>query len=96
MHNTLYNGAGAREWGRGGPEDLRTFLGYARTLNLDSAAIQKCVENNNQARQIQTDFQQAAAQNVRSTPAFFINGRLLLGAQPFDVWKRVFEQILGN
>ncbi|MFI5179306.1 MAG: DsbA family protein, partial [Vicinamibacterales bacterium] len=31
---------------------------------------------------------------VNGTPAFFINGRVLSGAQPFEEFKRVIEEEL--
>ena len=32
---------------------------------------------------------------VNGTPAFFINGRMLSGAQPFDEFKRVIDEELA-
>ena len=32
---------------------------------------------------------------MTGTPAFFINGRLLLGAQPFEAFKRVIDEELA-
>ena len=31
---------------------------------------------------------------VSGTPAFFINGRMLTGAQPFDAFKRIIDEEL--
>jgi protein-disulfide isomerase len=31
---------------------------------------------------------------VNGTPAFFINGRMISGAQPFDAFKRVIDEEL--
>jgi protein-disulfide isomerase len=33
---------------------------------------------------------------VNGTPAFFINGRPLSGAQPFDAFKRVIDEELAR
>ena len=33
---------------------------------------------------------------VSGTPGFFINGRFLSGAQPFDAFRRVIDRELGN
>jgi protein-disulfide isomerase len=33
---------------------------------------------------------------VNATPAFFINGRLLSGAQPFDAFKAIIDDELGK
>ena len=33
---------------------------------------------------------------VSGTPAFFINGRMLSGAQPFEKFKEVIDEELAN
>ena len=38
----------------------------------------------------------AASLGVRGTPAFFINDGLLVGAQPFDVFRAVIGKELGG
>jgi protein-disulfide isomerase len=35
------------------------------------------------------------AAGVSGTPAFFINGRVLSGAQPFEAFKRVIDEELA-
>jgi protein-disulfide isomerase len=32
---------------------------------------------------------------VNGTPAFFINGRMLSGAQPFDAFKKIIDEELA-
>jgi protein-disulfide isomerase len=39
--------------------------------------------------------QQAEQLGIRSTPSFVINGRLLLGAQPFSEFKRVIDYMIS-
>lgn len=96
MHDRLIIGSEAREWGSGDAADFQTFLGYAGELQLDVGALQQCVSENRQARQIQTDVEQASDRGLRSTPAFVVNGRSVLGARPFDNWKRLFDQMLAE
>jgi protein-disulfide isomerase len=36
------------------------------------------------------------AMGVSGTPAFFINGRFLSGAQPFEAFKAIIDDELGN
>ena len=40
------------------------------------------------------DIQAGNEAGVNGTPAFFINGRMLTGAQPFDVFKSVIDEEL--
>ena len=40
---------------------------------------------------IDEDMKQASGLNVTGTPSFFINGRFLSGAQPFENFKRAID-----
>jgi len=42
------------------------------------------------------DQREGAQAGVTGTPAFFINGRFLSGARPFDAFKAVIDQELKN
>ena len=53
--------------------------------HLDDRTFQKDVD---------TDVAAANAVGVNGTPAFFINGRPLSGAQPFDQFKRLIDEEL--
>ncbi len=41
------------------------------------------------------DIAEATAVGANSTPTFFINGRRLEGAQPFENFKQIIDQELG-
>ena len=96
MHDQLFQGAAAQAWGSGDTADFGTFVGYAAALHLDAVKLQECVQANRYAAQIEADFRDAAALGVRSTPSFVVNGKLLVGAQPFDVWKDVLDGMLAE
>lgn len=96
MHDRLFQGAGEQAWGGGGTADFQTFLGYADELRLDVASLQQCVETNRHAAAIEADFREAAQLGVRSTPSFLVNGRLLVGAQPYATWRRVLDDLLAK
>ncbi|MFQ3632412.1 thioredoxin domain-containing protein [Roseiflexus sp.] len=96
MHNRIFAGMERREWGSGNADDFRTFLRYADELNIDAAQVQQCVESNRYSARIQSDILEGQQAGVRSTPSFLINGQLLVGAQPFEVWERILETILNS
>jgi len=58
--------------------------------------VQRCVESNRYGAQIQEDILAGQQAGIRSTPSFLINGQLLVGAQPFEVWEQIFERILNT
>jgi len=96
MHNRLFNGQATREWGTGDASDLTTFVRYADELKLDSAGLQRCIETGRHATQIQADVRAATDKGINSTPAFLVNGQLLLGARPFENWKQIFDNLLSR
>ncbi|MBO9340722.1 MAG: DsbA family protein [Roseiflexus sp.] len=96
MHARIFEGMMQREWSSGDVNDFRTFLRYAEELELDAGAVQQCVESNRYGAQIQEDILAGQQAGIRSTPSFLINGQLLVGAQPFEVWEQIFERILST
>lgn len=96
MHERIFTGYDAGEWRQGTQADFQVFLGYARELGLDDATFRKCIESNQYAQQIVSDVRDAERHGIQSTPAFLINGRPLIGAQPFETFQRVFESMLAE
>ncbi len=66
-------------------EDLR---GYATSLGLDVARWNKDRASSEVAAAIAADQAEARRLGTTGTPAFFINGRFLSGAQPYEVFKQ--------
>jgi len=69
----------------------------AQTVSgLDAAAFGECFDKKAALDAVKADEAEAAAVGVRSTPTFFINGRKLEGAVPFENFKTVIDQALGT
>ena len=66
----------------------------ATELGLDGARFNKCVDDHKYQSVVDADAKAGGEAGVSGTPAFFINGRLLTGAQPYDAFKRVIEEEL--
>jgi protein-disulfide isomerase len=47
-------------------------------------------------KHIQRDVAQSKALGASGTPAFFVNGRFLSGAQPFAKFKELIDEELGR
>ena len=43
---------------------------------------------------ISNNFQEGVLGGVTGTPAFFINGQFLSGAQPYEVFQQILEGLL--
>ena len=72
--------------------DLKTS---AAELGMDAAKFNACFDSHKYKTRIDTDLQAGNAAGVNGTPAFFINGRLLSGAQPYEEFKRVIDEELA-
>lgn len=70
---------------------VATLESHARAIGLDMDQYAKDVADASIKQRIDADMAQASELNVTGTPAFFINGRFLSGAQPFENFKRVID-----
>ena len=72
------------------------FTTWAGQLGLNVGQVNAAIENNEHNATITA--QQAIARRLGAsgTPSFFINGRNLRGAQPFDAFKRVIDEELAK
>jgi protein-disulfide isomerase len=68
----------------------------ATDLGLDSAAFEACTTSNKHEAIIKTNYDDGAALGVTGTPAFFINGRMLVGAQPIDQFRTIINDELSR
>jgi len=92
FHNKLFDNQDA--WNNGQAETV--FIGYAAELGLDKAAFGQCVQENRYEEAIMADLNEGIDVGVSGTPAFFINGRFLSGAQPFEAFSAYIEAELGQ
>ena len=77
--------------------DDQHFEQWARELGLNVDKWKNDMAQNRARydQQIQADQAEAAKYGARGTPAFFINGRPLSGAQPFDAFQKVIDEEIG-
>jgi protein-disulfide isomerase len=68
----------------------------AAGLGLDAAKFDQCLDSGKHAAAIAEDMKQGEALGVQSTPTVYINGRAILGAQPFEVFQMVIDEELAR
>jgi protein-disulfide isomerase len=68
----------------------------AQALGLDMARFRSALDSGVHKPHVEQDTAQAIALGAGGTPAFFINGRLLSGAQPLEVFKQAIDQELAR
>lgn len=71
------------------------FLAYATELEMDTEAFAACIDNGDPQIEIMADYTVGQALGIGGTPTFFLNGRLITGAQPIQVFQQAIEQELA-
>jgi protein-disulfide isomerase len=74
---------------------LPQLKGYAKEIGLDTGKFDKCLDSGEKAKVIEASRKAGEEAGVSGTPAFFINGRPLSGAQPFEKFKELIDVELG-
>ena len=69
---------------------------HAAALGLDATKFNTCVDARKYRAEVDRDITAAQEAGVTGTPAFFINGRLLGGAQPFEAFQKVIDEELAR
>ena len=69
---------------------------YARELGLNAANFKRCLTTEKYRKKVERETAVAASLGARGTPTFFVNGRLMVGAQPFKVFQNVINEELVN
>jgi protein-disulfide isomerase len=68
----------------------------AGEVGLDQAKFDECFAKKQFKADIDKDMADASSVGVSGTPAFFINGRMLSGAQPFEKFKEIIDDELSR
>ena len=93
MHDKLFEAQAA--WS-GLQDPNAEFTGYAKGLGLDEKKFTNCLADPKVKAEIQADATDGAQAGVSGTPSFFVNGRLLVGAQPYAAFKAVIDDELSK
>ena len=69
---------------------------YLKDSGIDMAKWGTCYDNKETQAKVQAQNDEGKSLGVTGTPAFFINGRMLVGAQPFEQFKNVIDDELAS
>ncbi len=92
-HNLLFKSQNGENKGAFAKDKLKEF---AAGLKLDTQAFNDCLDSGKYTQIVQELTGTAQSIGVRSTPSFVVNGRAIIGAQPYDVFKQAIEQELAG
>jgi protein-disulfide isomerase len=65
------------------------YMETAEALDLDTIEFSLCYESQRFIDEISNDYNDGSEMQLTGTPAFFINGEYISGAQPYDVFEEV-------
>jgi protein-disulfide isomerase len=68
---------------------------HAADLGLNTGQFNSCVDSHKLKAKVDADVKDGEEAGVNGTPAFFINGRMLSGAQPFEEFKKIIDEELA-
>lgn len=77
-----------------GELNLIAVQAAAGTVEMDMNVFNACLDGGIKAREVVKNMSSGQGLGVSGTPAFFVNGRLLSGAQPFAAFKEVIDDEL--
>jgi len=72
--------------------DIAQVKLLAQNINIDMTKLDACYSSNKYASKLKQDSTSGQALGVKGTPAFFINGQLISGAQPYQVFEKILNQ----
>ncbi len=68
----------------------------AGTLGANTSQFKDCLSSNKYQKNVDADFADGQKAGVSGTPATFVNGQLVVGAQPYASFKTIIDQELSK
>lgn len=91
FHDAVFNDRAAK--GRLAMDKNRS-VEVAAALKLDADKFRDCMQNDRTLARVQADLDEGRTIGVRGTPTFLINGKLFVGAQPWEAFQQEIETLL--
>ena len=76
--------------------NLDKYVEYAGQIGLNVQQFRTDLTSPAVRKRLDDDKKEAASLGVTGTPGFFVNGRFLSGAKPFEAFKTVIDEELGR
>ncbi len=88
MHDIMFENQSALQ-----VDDLK---GYAVELGMNATTFNDCLDSSKYEEKVGNDFDEGVAAGVQGTPATFVNGTLVSGAQPYESFAATIDAALAN
>lgn len=73
-----------------------TMKEWAKELGLNTNDFNSCLDSDKHKSAVDEDMKAGQTAGVNGTPTFFINGAILVGAQPFEAFKVIIDKELAQ
>ena len=73
------------------PADLKK---WAKDIKMEPAAFDQCLDSEKYKGEVMKDKMEGEAAGVQGTPTFFINGRVMGGAQQYPEYRKLIDDLL--
>lgn len=70
------------------------LMSYAARVGVPRDAFAACLDSGRHREAVTADLKEGRAVGVTGTPTFFINGRKLVGSQPFEAFRQAVQDAL--
>lgn len=71
-------------------------LHVAKAIGMDANKFKSCLQSGKYTKAVADDLALGQKAGVTGTPSVFINGNMIVGAQPFSVFETAIDQALAN
>lgn len=76
--------------------DRDNLIATAKKIGAKDAEFKACLDSDKYKGAIEADMAEGQKLGIKSTPTFFINGKLVSGAQPLEVFSEVIDEELAK
>ncbi len=92
-HDYLFTHQSGENQGAFSKDNLKKF---GAAVGLNAVQFNACVDGDTHAAEVEADTTAGQSAGVNGTPATFVNGKLISGAQPYDQFKQAIEDALAG
>jgi protein-disulfide isomerase len=92
-YDLLYTNQNGENRGAFSKDNLKRF---ASDIGLDTDLFNECLDTDKYTSLVQQEYQLSQQIGVSSTPTFILNGRPVIGAQPFEVFQQQIQTALSE
>lgn len=91
MHDKIFT---VNSGGQLASSNAETYKQWAAELGLNTTEFNSCLNGQKHAAIVDSDTKLGSELGVSGTPTFYINGRQLVGAQPYAAFKAIIDEEL--